>query len=787
MVDGKPLTNEVLARGLSPGGKHSVAVAIGSLEPGATMRDARRLVEAAAATGALEIILHTKKESHALSLAPVCPRCARPLSEPKPVHFHSSCPACEGQGCDRCAGTGEHPQAVAVTIEGRRLSELLRCTCAELAQWDWKTIRSQEIRDELTNRLRFLAAVGLGYVTLDRASPTLSRGESQRLRLAMVLVAPLENMTHVLDEPTIGQDPEDVARLVPMLRRLPGRIICVEHEIAIIRTADTVVDLGPGGGPDGGELLFLGTPADLSRADTRTGRAVRGAFDGPPPAGKPRADESTGWIRIAEAESRNLQRVEVSVPTSRLTCVCGVSGSGKTTLVFEVIAPSVSLGRAVGCRTFDGPKRKTVTVDQGPIGRNPRSTPATYTKLADTLRDLFADLTGLTASHFSYNRPEGACPDCDGIGSIEVKLKHLPSRWLTCTTCAGRRFREEVEAARIEVAGRGVSIGELYAMSVVEAVELFNDLDLPESRKIRRVLSILVEVGLGYLQLGQPSPTLSGGEAQRIKLAKFLHRRRRGPTLMLLDEPTTGLHTADVGCLLRVLRQIAADGATVVVVEHNLDVIRSADWAIELGPGSGPDGGRVLYQGPPAGLSRIESPTARALRGTDADATGRYGVETRGEVTGTSGERRMPDAIEIRGARANNLRAIDVSIPHRAFTVVTGPSGCGKTSLIRDVLEAEARNRAIAGLSMYERQNASAAKPVDVDSISGLGVTATVRPTRSMHNPRSTVGTAATSIVRTAATADALLVPSTSPRVPTPPPVPVARASACCSSRIPTS
>lgn len=712
----------------------ALVLRVGRVGPASTSDEVRRLVSAAAATGAQSVGLDTDEGATFFSLAPLCPHCARPLSDPQPVHFHSACPACGGDGCSLCDGTGVHPQAATVTLGGMRLFELLELTCGELASPEFaagifRTVRSQPLVDELAARLELLDRLGLGYVSLNRPSPSLSRGESQRVRIAMVLAAPLESMTHILDEPTIGQHAADVERLLPMLRSLPGRILCVEHDPQVIIDADEVVDLGPGGGGSGGRLIYHGPPSVLLRKETATAHALRRACGGDEPALESTVPSgANGWIHLRGGELRTLHGVDISLPVARLTCVSGVSGSGKTTLVFDILGESAGQSRPIHCQACDAPIDRVVSVDQGPIGRNPRSTPATYTKLADKLRELYSDRTGLRPSHFSYNRVEGACPDCCGIGAIEVQLKHLDRRWLTCATCGGSRFREDIANVRIALGGTEIGIAELYDSSVSEARTLFEDEQRHED--ILAILATLEDVGLGYLALGQASPTLSGGEAQRIKLSKYLHSRLKARTLMLLDEPTTGLHAGDVERLVAVLRRIADAGTTVIVVEHNHDVIRAADWSIEMGPGSGPAGGRVLYQGSPAGLARSATATGRALR-APAEHTRRSASEARTP---------RPSAIEIRGARENNLRSVDVTIPYRKLVAVTGPSGSGKSSLLKGVLEAEARNRIAQSLSTYERQSAAAVSSVDVDSIRGLGVTATLRPTRSMHNPRSTVG-----------------------------------------------
>ncbi|MBE0695418.1 MAG: excinuclease ABC subunit A, partial [Anaerolineaceae bacterium] len=391
-----------------------------------------------------------------------------------------------------------------------------------------------------------------------------------------------------------------------------------------------------------------------------------------------------------------LREVDVDFPLGCLVVVSGVSGSGKSTLVEDVLVASLNAGKPTGCRSIAGPLLRATLVDQSPIGINPRSNAATYTGLADVIRDLFSSQTGLSPSHFSFNRPEGACPTCAGMGAVEVKMRYLPSTWIPCSDCAGQRFSEEVLEKSAVFGGRSLSIAEFYRLAIEEALPLLLDSPaLPRAKRAtaEHVLHALVDVGLGYLPLGQPSPTLSGGEAQRVKLTKYLGHRSLSGELLVLDEPSTGLHPQDVSGLLIVLDRLVRTGATVLIVEHNLEFIRAADWVIDLGPGAGPQGGRVIYAGPPHGLAAApESLTGQALREEEriqpreSPAPGNVSRET---------------FIRIRGACANNLKNVSVDIPKAALTVVTGVSGSGKSSLVSDILEAEARRRFLESLSMY--------------------------------------------------------------------------------------
>jgi len=514
------------------------------------------------------------------------------------------------------------------------------------------------------------------------------------------------------------------------------------------------VDLGPGAGDAGGRLLYSGPLAGLWQADTPTGCYFSLRRRVATPEARP---APVGFLRLLGCHLRNLRDIDIAIPLGRLTTITGVSSSGKSTLVEDVLVASLSRGQPAGCREIDGRRLKPILVDQSPIGRNPRSNPATYSGLADIVRDHFATATGLSPSHFSFNRPEGACPECAGLGAIEAQMRYLPSTWLPCAACEGKRFSDEVLGARAPFDGRELTIADFFELSIEQALPFLREEGrLPEAARqaARRILEALRDVGLGYLPLGQPSPTLSGGEAQRVKLAKHLGRRSLSGDLLVLDEPTTGLHPQDVAGLLAVLGRLVCDGATVVVVEHNLDVIRAADWAIDLGPGAGPDGGRLLYAGPPAGLvDAPDSATGRALREeanlspcpSRRDASpSRLAPRRGGEfpLPSREGGEGVGFAIRIRGARANNLKNADVDIPKRALTVVTGVSGSGKSSLVGDVLEAEARRRFLETLSLYERQGVQEGPEAPVDSVSGLGVAVSVGTERGLYHRRATVGTA---------------------------------------------
>jgi excinuclease ABC subunit A len=717
IVDGKSLDSDPL----DSRQPHSIEIEIGSLGGTEPVNEVREIVQRAASLGAGAIRARGVSVEQTLATSMICTRCGSGLGELRATHFNQKCPYCKGEGCQRCDGTGMHPQAASVTWEGMRLPDFLSNSIDEALTTFSDAIlpsSAERLRSEISRRLEALERVGLGYLGLNRSSPTLSRGESQRVRLAISLSSRLEDMLHVLDEPTIGQHPADVARFLPAFRDLAGPVIYVEHDRLAAAAADHAVDLGPGAGVEGGKVVCKGSPLELWHSDTATGRyfSLRQRVMIPDPRPSPKE-----YIRIGGAWKHNLQRVDVRIPIGCSTVLTGVSGSGKSTLVEHVLMPSMKEAKPIGCNEFEGPEIKPVMVDQSPIGRNPRSNPATYTKLAEAVRDLFAGATGLSKSHFSFNRPEGACPECKGIGAGEIKMRHLPSIWLPCEVCEGQRFKSEVLRTTVQIAGRELSVADFYATPIREISALIMEttwLSAAKRNSAERILRALNDIGLGYLELGQPSPTLSGGEAQRVKLTKYLGRNNLSRQLLVLDEPSTGLHPQDLEGLLAILDRLVRHGATIVIVEHNSDFIRAADWVIDMGPGAGPQGGQVLYQGTLGGLLQVEgSLTGQALKDEDAIQPREQSPEP---VSAP------PAVIAIRNARANNLKGIDVDIPKGEFTVVTGVSGSGKSSLVGDVLQTEARRRYLESLSIYERQGTREGAEALVDSISGLGVTLTV-------------------------------------------------------------
>ncbi|CAG1005046.1 UvrABC system protein A [Myxococcaceae bacterium] len=543
--------------------------------------------------------------------------------------------------CSECKGTRLRPESAAVRVGGKTLVEISAFTI-EAARGFFRDLAlegaaaeiASELLKEIRGRLDFLAAVGLSYLSLDRAGPTLSGGESQRIRLASQVGSELTGVIYILDEPSIGLHQRDNRRLLDTLvhlRDIGNTVVVVEHDEETIRSADHVIDFGPGAGVLGGRIVHAGTPESLmSCEESLTGAYLSGRQSVAVPDERRRPQ---GSLKIERARENNLENVSVEVPLGVLTAVTGVSGAGKSTLVNDVLYPALARRyhqstRRVGAHdAISGTEQldKVIAIDQRPIGRTPRSNPVTYIKVFDEIRALFAKLPeartrGYGPGRFSFNVKGGRCEACQGDGVRQIEMHFLPDVFVSCEPCRGRRFNE----ATLEVRYKNRSIADVLDLTVREAAELFAALP-----KIREPLDLLVDVGLDYLHLGQPSPTLSGGEAQRIKLARELARRATGRTLYILDEPTTGLHFDDVRKLLAVLGRLVDAGNSVLVIEHNLDVIKTADWVIDLGPEGGPGGGRVVAEGSPETVARVAgsytgrhlAPLLRRRRRTDSIRT----------------------------------------------------------------------------------------------------------------------------------------------------------------------
>ncbi len=672
--------------------------------------------------------------------------------------------------CPDCKGSRLNPRARAVRVGGKTLVALGSMPIGQASRFfdalagqppadltpdevaSPLDALSQTIADELLKEIRgrlgFLNNVGLHYLALDRSAPTLSGGEAQRIRLASQVGAGLVGVLYILDEPSIGLHPRDNDRLIATLQRLRdvgNTVIVVEHDEDTMRAADHLVDFGPGPGVKGGAVVAEGPISALAKsADSVTGAYLSGRRSIEVPSVRKAPGEKK--ITVVNARQNNLKNVDVSIPLGLFVCVTGVSGSGKSSLVSDVLREALArdLNGAMGepglHDRIDGIENldKVIDIDQSPIGRTPRSNPATYIKLFDLIRDLYTKLPeskarGYSPGRFSFNVSGGRCEACEGNGSNKLEMDFLADVWVKCPVCEGRRFNRET----LHVRFKGKSISDVLDMDVQEALEHFANVP-----KLAAMLQTLHDVGLDYMKLGQASPTLSGGEAQRIKLAKELVRKGTGKTLYILDEPTTGLHFEDVRKLLAVLHGFTTAGNTVVVIEHNLDVVKTADWVIDLGPEGGSGGGRVIAEGTPEQIAAIsESYTGvalkRVLQGTRA-------VGSNGKIAKIKKRKSSEEglaAISVRGARQHNLKGVDLDIPRHKMTVCSGPSGSGKSSLAIDTLYAEGQRRYVESLSSYARQFLAPLQKPKVERITGLSPAVSIEQKTTSKSPRSTVGT----------------------------------------------
>ncbi len=660
--------------------------------------------------------------------------------------------------CPDCAGARLNPQARSVTVKSLidqfkaplSLPEICELSISEASAFfekldlnDTNQFIATEAIKEIRARLGFLLGVGLDYLTLSRTAPTLSGGESQRIRLAGQIGSGLVGVLYILDEPSIGLHPRDNQRLIDTLLRLRdagNTLVVVEHDEDTMRAADLVVDFGPGPGVRGGKVVAQGTVDELAKnSKSLTGKYLSGKEQIEIPTERRPVGER--WLTIRGARHNNLKNVDVSIPLGAFVCVTGVSGSGKSSLIGDILEPALRRDLNHGeCEPgeFDGftgleHLDKMVAIDQTPIGRTPRSNPATYVKVFDEIRNLFTQMPeakkrGFSPGRFSFNVDGGRCSACDGNGSNRLEMDFLADVWVTCPVCEGRRYNRET----LEVKFKDHSIADVLALDISEARKLFADIP-----KIYESLTTLQDVGLDYLKLGQPSPTLSGGEAQRIKLSRELSRKATGRTVYLLDEPTTGLHFADIKMLLKVLQDLVSRGNTVIVVEHNLDVIKTADWIIDLGPEGGQGGGEIIFSGRPEDLVNVEkSHTGRALGPVLFPKKFKPPEFRKAHAV-------VPEAthITVEGAQQHNLKSIDLEVPRDKLNVFCGPSGSGKTSLAMDTIYAEGQRRYVESLSAYARQFLGQMQKPKVDRIEGLSPAVALEQRNQGHTPRSTVGT----------------------------------------------
>ncbi len=672
--------------------------------------------------------------------------------------------------CGPCGGARLNPEALLYRTGGMDIAQLYALPvrrCAEffekLSLGPFEEKAAGLLLEEIRARLKYLVEVGLDYLTLDRQSRTLSGGEVQRVNLTSALGSSLVNTLYVLDEPSIGLHPRDNRRLIRILkdlRRLGNTVVVVEHEPEVMREADRIIDMGPGAGAEGGQVVFNGTLRGVLRAPrSLTGRYLSGRICIPVPR-KRRSVAPEEGLRLRGATCHNVRDLDLDIPLGSLVCITGVSGSGKSTLVEQILHDTIramGTGRETTTSTdagLDGDQERAVVreirglhqiagvelVNQSPICRTPRANPVTYLKAFDAIRNAFASLPvsrerGYTPGTFSFNSPGGRCEVCKGDGFQRIEMQFLSDVFVTCPECRGKRYRKEV----LQVSFRGRSVATVLEMTAREAIDRFRDLPGVAPR-----LGPLIDVGLGYLRLGQPVNTLSGGESQRLKLARHLASGGRGGVLFLFDEPTTGLHFEDVKVLLGALDRLVAAGNSVLVIEHNLEVVKCADWVIDMGPGAGEEGGRVVAAGTPEEIAQAggkgDSLTGRFLARVLRPGM-REARESAIPPAATPGSPGGNGSIRVLGAREHNLKGIDVEVPRGKIVAVTGLSGSGKSTLAFDVLFAEGQRRYIDTLSAYARQYIRQVHRPDLDSVQGIPPTISIEQRMARGGRKSTVAT----------------------------------------------
>ncbi|MEI8342256.1 MAG: excinuclease ABC subunit UvrA, partial [Verrucomicrobiota bacterium] len=687
--------------------------------------------------------------------------------------------------CPTCNGGRFQPATLNYRIDGKTLPEISAMPVAELhtllsrpstalqgAVPQDEHGPAETLRLEIVTRLGYLVEVGLGYLSLDRSTRTLSGGEVMRVNLTSCLGASLVNTLFVLDEPSVGLHPRDVGSLVGVMKNLRDKgntLLVVEHDETVMRAADNLIELGPGRGLAGGGLVYNGSvDALLSRKkSTLTADYLSGRKSIPVPKNR-RVPKR--WLKVQGASQHNLKKIDVDFPLGVFSCITGVSGSGKSTLVHDVLYQNLQQQRGVStgdeiigqCKKISGAHRidEVVMVDQSQLSRTPRSSPAVYLGVFDHVRELFGTLPeaseqGLTPSSFSFNSGNGRCQRCGGNGFEKIEMQFLSDVYVRCPECNGTKYQPHI----LKIKLRDKSIHDVLEMTVTEAIAFFAN-DKAHKSKIKNLI-LLEEVGLGYLRLGQPLNTLSGGESQRLKLVGHLTNEEAEKSLLIFDEPTTGLHFDEVAMLIKVFNKLVEQGNSLVVIEHNLEVVKSADYLIDLGPEAGDQGGLVVAKGTPEEVAKVaESHTGRYLRAA-LSGSGSTGVTPVGNgvpagadfsesrVAEKSADYKLqhrlpvalPNSITVTGAREHNLKNISLAIPRDKMVVVTGLSGSGKSTLAFDILFAEGQRRFLDSMSPYARQFVEQLEKPDVDTISGLPPTVAIEQRVTRGGGKSTVAT----------------------------------------------
>ena len=687
---------------------------------------------------------------------------------------YTLCPECEGARLKADSLNWKWQGHTLPGLYQKSVSDLLELltTHSALSSSKKSQLDTDTALNGILTRLTFLRDVGLGYLTLDRSSRSLSGGETMRVNLTSCLGSSLVDTLFVLDEPSVGLHPRDMDRLISILHRLTdlgNTVVVVEHDEAIMREADHLIEIGPRPGRGGGELSFSGSYKRILKSNTHTGRYLSGreTIDAP----DSRRDTNKGpLLSIYNASKHNLNDLTVHIPQQSFVCLSGVSGSGKSTLLNNVIyqnllaQKSLIVEEPASIKDIEStlPLSDVVLIDQSPVSKTPRSNPASYSKAWDEIRKLFAKIetaqsAGMGPGHFSFNSGDGRCPTCSGLGFERIEMQFVSDLFVPCESCEGRRFKDEV----LEIDFNGKSIADILELDIAEAVLFFGDCPHSTSSaraKIVRCLQPLVEVGLGYLKLGQPLNTLSGGESQRLKLVRYLGKIKNSPSakagltsspsqssagshaLILVDEPTTGLHRADVKRLIGVLQGLVDAGNSLIVIEHNLDILKVADWIVELGPEAGSAGGQIIAEGTPEQIIEVECETADYLSEAISENSTSSKLAAEDPVTYNQ-QQSTNKVLRIKGARQNNLKNISCEIAHNKTTVITGVSGSGKSTLAFDIVFAEGQRRFMESMSAYARQFVEQMSRAEVDEVHGIAPTVAIEQRVTKGTRKSTVAT----------------------------------------------
>lgn len=707
---------------------HSIKLKLNKKNKNISLSDARQIISFAKALGLGFIELHHLESdtTYDIPFKMICPKCNTSIEKMIPSMFNKVCNYCYGKGCKQCANTGLYPAVANVTLNSKKLNDILCLSFDDfyhlINKESFIPKTAIKIKKKLRQIVKSVTDMNLGYLTLNRATPSLSQGEYQRLQLAKILTNNLDDMLYILDEPTIGLHSIETDNVMQKLSKLNGDTIYIEHDLDAISYADECIELGESSGDAGGKIIFQGAPQKyIEKSKNYISEHL--------------SINPISFIDFSHARVRNVSIESFKIALGSLNTICGISGSGKSTLIKQVVVPSITQKKEINCSHCSNFSKNIFVMNQDPIGNNNRSTVATYTNIEKFIQLLFSDLTKSSTSLFSFNTKEGACTQCQGIGTTTIKMRYQNEYTMQCPTCHGQRYSEKAQEKLINLNDADYSIADMMNLSIQHFKDILETVPLTykDSRifkETQRMTNSLVSVGLGYLPLSQTTSTLSGGEAQRVKISLVLSQNMKSNTILVFDEPTTGLDNYDIENLLTIFDKLKQQGITLIVIEHNLDMIKSSDWLLEIGPSSGKNGGQLVFQGTYQQLKNASTATSQALHFTNKQRL--PSVSTKAI--------KSSNEIAINNAYANNLKNVSLTIEKNKMTVVTGVSGSGKSSLLWKVLDAESKKLFIDSLSVYEKYAFHENEDSKVSSISGLGVTCSIGSNKWKYNPRSTVG-----------------------------------------------